>query len=334
MNVNSFGGTDLHQDLLDQYILAMARGMHPTAEGLQSPRLSELLTAISTIVVPYSDPRIDALAQGREGVSDGKVWFVQQDVLVEKAQQATVDAEALAWFEESLREVLTIAQGGQGQHIRAIPSQDLADALAPWLDRDRPEWRELMGYDHARLQEKPALHALQIWQEQGALGFAGNERVLLTGDYNQHAQEILAALWSTDVPAVVSDPNSEEPYKAFRKAFEASARLNEVHSNALHSIAYLGAASRYLGVLSLPEAVLLDITLKGFVEVTEKEGISYTSEQKRALTNVLATPQNPVPYLKSPLVVPFEEEASPKVIEQVKAFALDVPRSKPRAPRP
>jgi len=311
MTTNSFGGTDLHQELLDQYIKGVFRGMESTPEGVYHPNLPALMTAATTIVLPYNDPRIDALAQGREGVTDGKVWLIQQDVLVEKAYEAVLGSEALAWFEESLLEVFAIAQGGQGQHLQAIDSQDLADALSPWLDTNRPQWRELMGYDAARLQEKPVLHALKLWQEKGAAGFAVDKRLLLTGDYNQHSQDMLAFLTITSPLKATAQ---SESFGKFTKEFGALFHKKHVHSDALYSMAAIGLANQYFGVLSLSDEELLHFAFNSFKDIAREiktQRVSLSTEGQTALYTAFSNPKMVGPGynfdLKSSLIPPFDE---------------------------
>ncbi len=303
MTTNSFGGSDLHQDLLDQYILSMAHDMAATEQGLQSPRTEALLTAISTIVLPYADARINALAEGKDGISDGKVWFVRQDVLVEKIQKSKGFLEPSAWFEETLKQILSIAQEGAGHNVQAISSSVMVELLSEVM-QPGSGWQEKMGYDDAHFQQKPALNALKIWRSMGPAGFQSQKRVLGTGTYNEHAQDIIAALWTPGIPEVIANPESKEPYKAFLSSFVDLAKKNELHSIALQSIGLLGIAQRYLGVLSSAHKDHFQTILENLTCISYEENISLSTQERARLIQMWGSPQDfsSGRTFKSPLV--------------------------------
>ncbi len=262
IQTNSLGGSDGHQALLDQFITAMGRGAYANEQGFQSPRFEELLTAITTIVIPYSHTDLRRAAQGREGLTDGKVWLIDQDVLAQKAQ-TLAHQDALEWFEGSLREVLAIAKGGPGDTIQAQSTRAMAAILEPIMKDKRSKWKHDLGYDSALVDEKPVLIAVDLFKDGNrTIPSYKQGRFLCMGDRNVGAQETLERLFLQHDPSAEMDaPLRQDTHSRFDTRFIHEApRTGQYdpvrhHSKALLTFSYLGLTELFLGNLSAPERV-------------------------------------------------------------------------------
>jgi len=265
--LNSFGGSYAHQDLLNQYIQALARGLTANAEGLQSPCLPELLAAITTIMVPHNHVDIGALAHGKEAVSDGKFLLINQESLVQHANGSTPNE----WFEQVMRDVIAIAQGKQPSHqVHAVSSEEMENALQPILQRQN-NWREMLGYDLTRRDQKPVLNALALIE--GGQRNAPTGRMGM-GDYNRNASTVIATLFQRH------DPRLAEPSEQRTQAILA-ANLNlhpdvDLHSPALQMFSVIGLSEQILGRLTKEKDRSFDETMELAQELSHymQSGIS------------------------------------------------------------
>lgn len=249
---NSVGGSDEHQQLVNDFIYRLGNELHAEDGKLQSPQLAQLLTGIVTIVLPYNHSAIDALANGKEGVTDGKILLLNEEALVRRRQafqdsrenhvrdRAAEDPQD--WFQECLSDVAAAARGEPLKHLQSVSSERMVRLLNGVVQRS--DWEPALGYDAARFEQKPVLNALKLIENDQRTPPSGN---LGVGDFNAKAADVITALFSTYDPSVMD--SAEQRAEIIERFSDATAGRG-VHCAYLSLFTLVGMAEHVLGEFS------------------------------------------------------------------------------------
>ncbi len=71
VNVNSVGGSDRHQELLNHFHHRLSGNFTIHPNSLSHPDMDVVTATIMTIAAPHNDDGIRSLSQGRDGITDG-----------------------------------------------------------------------------------------------------------------------------------------------------------------------------------------------------------------------------------------------------------------------
>lgn len=229
-NVNSVGGSDRHQELLSHFHHRLSGKFTIHPNHFSHPDMDVVTAAIMTIAAPHNDDGIRSLSQGRDGITDGKVLFIDQDVLVERIRNSDFDA----WFNQVMRDVLATARGQGAVHLQSVSVSDMEQVLQ---DRMNPDtWRAKMGYDDARRSRFPALEALESTNASDDFG---------QGDFNKSAGQVLNAYKAAMTAPKIGNP---EALIQFLKEGVITAEELEVHSFGVRSFYLTWLAANAFGV--------------------------------------------------------------------------------------
>lgn len=249
---NSVGGSDEHQQLVNAFIYRLGNELHAKDGKIQSPQLEQLLTGIVTIVLPYNHSAIDALANGKEGVTDGKILLLNEDALVRRRQvfQDRHENHVLVrdgedpqdWFQECLSDVAAAARGEPLQHLQSVSSERMVRLLNGIIKRS--DWESALGYDAARFEQKPVLNALKLIENDQRIAPSDN---LGVGDFNAKAADVITALFSPYDPSVVE---SAEKRAEIIERFRDATAGQGVHCAHLSLFTLVGMAEHVLGEYS------------------------------------------------------------------------------------
>lgn len=285
---NSLGGSDNHQRVLNDFIQSLATGLKVENGSLQSPHLKELLTGVVTIILPYNNPTIDALAQGKVGLTDGKVLLLNEEAMVERVQELCDqgkgwEEEANRWFRQCLSDVVAAAREETTQHLQAVSSQQLSKAIGDAVERS--DWKAALGYDAARFEQKPVLNALALVENDQRQVPAGD---LGVGDFNANAANVITALFSPHDPSLLG---SVEKRAEINQKFHGAIADKGLHSSSLARLVLVGLGEQAFGLLSKPGQGNLEEAIDFGSEVVESHGRSTVRYNvKEAFSGMTTTP--------------------------------------------
>jgi hypothetical protein len=231
--VNSLGGSDRHQQLLDHFFHRLS-GQFTVHETHHShPKMDVVAAAILTTAAPHNNETLRALSQGRDGVTDGKMVFFDQDTIVDRIRNSDFDA----WFDRAMRDVVAAAQGQPTQNLQAISVSEMEQVLGAHLNPET--WRAQMGYDAARRASFPVLEGLKWLDKKPVVENFG------LGDFNQSAGQVFEAYVASFNAKKIS--NKQERL-AFVKEESAKAETLELHSRGVQSFYLTSIAAQCFGV--------------------------------------------------------------------------------------
>lgn len=178
---NSFGGSYEHELLIGDYVRRIGGKVKAENGRLVPNDLPTLVASLAIAMAPYRHPALDDAAQGTDGLTDGKTLLLNQGALERETQQARVQGfsgveAADEWFATCLKAGL---EATPNSPVRVVTPAQMAAILEPIL-AGRPDWKESLGYDDARLEQVPALNALA---QLGPDGTGSVTAPLGTGDY-------------------------------------------------------------------------------------------------------------------------------------------------------
>lgn len=234
VNVNSVGGSDRHQELLNHFHHRLSGNFTIHPNSLSHPDMDVVTATIMTIAAPHNDDGIRSLSQGRDGITDGKVLLIDQDVMVDRIRNSDFDA----WFNQVMRDVLATARGQGAVHLQSVSVSDMEKVLQ---DRMNPDtWRAKMGYDDARRSRFPALEALESTNASDDFG---------QGDFNQSAGQVLNAYKAAMTAQKIGTPEARDQ---FLKDGATTVEGFELHGFGVRSFYLTWLAANAFGVGEAP----------------------------------------------------------------------------------
>lgn len=233
-DVNSVGGSERHQLLLNHFHHRLSGGLVVRDNCVSHPDLDVVVATIMTIAAPHNDADIRALSKTNngvaDGVTDGKVLLIDQDVMVDRILNSDYDS----WFNQVMRDVLAASRDQETVCVKSISITDMDHVLG---DRLNPvSWRSEMGYDDARRHRYPAMEALEGKNSSRDYG---------QGDFNRSAGLVFHAYLAAMTAQKIRNVESRD---RFLKKGAVALEKFALHGEGIQSFFLTWLAAKAFGV--------------------------------------------------------------------------------------